>query len=263
MPSSEKKKSLIFDPDQDPEEQREVRQNYRALNRRVKEQQANPNDYTAEDILRGVQEADQLFDKVKQPQEATLDSHFLLIASNVGAQKARAMKSGSGTFDVDDFISQLVTYMGGGKGVADENIERHLDGDDAIDTPLDWAKIGRKAMAKSRRAPAIGFMLGPLSLEQKKRVIARRSKQEKSNEEARRPQELKEEDIQRSENETVKNVGQIEELLSEEGQINLFRFIINPDNFAQSVENMFYLSFLIRDGKVALETTEEGEPIIC
>jgi hypothetical protein len=146
---------------------------------------------------------------VKQPQEATLDSTFLLIASNVGAQKARAMKSGSGTFDVDDFISQLVTYMGGGKRVADENIERHLDGDDAVDTPLDWAKIGRKAMAKSRRVPAMGFMLGPLSIEQKKRVIAKRSKQEKSNEEARRPQELKEEDIQRSENETVKNVAQV------------------------------------------------------
>ncbi|KAJ2925138.1 hypothetical protein H1R20_g11961, partial [Candolleomyces eurysporus] len=159
------------------------------------------------------------------------------------------------------FLNLLHTW-GGGKGVADENIERHLDGDDAIDTPLDWAKIGRKAMAKSRRAPAMGFMLGPLSLEQKKRVIARRARQEKSNEEARRPQELKEEDIQRSENETVKNVAQIEELLSEEGQINLFSFIINPNDFAQSVENMFYLSFLIRDGKVALETTEEGEPII-
>ncbi|KAJ2916752.1 hypothetical protein MD484_g3670, partial [Candolleomyces efflorescens] len=255
--------SLVFDPDQDPEEQREVRQSYRALNRRVKEQQANPNDYTAEDILRGLEEADELFNKVKQPQEATLDSTFLLIASNVGAQKARAMKSGSGTFDVDDFISQLVTYMGGGKRVADENIERHLNGDDAVDTPLDWAKIGRKAMAKSRRVPAMGFMRGPLSFEQKKRVIAKRSKQEKSNEEARRPQELKEEDIQRSENETVKNVAQIEELLSEEpGQINLFKFIINPNDFAQSVENIFYLSFLIRDGKVALETLDDGQPVI-
>jgi len=38
--------------------------------------------------------------------------------------------------------------------------------------------------------------------------------------------------------------------------------IVNPNDFAQSVENMFYLSFLIRDGKVAFETTEEGEPVV-
>lgn len=51
-------------------------------------------------------------------------------------------------------------------------------------------------------------------------------------------------------------------LLEQSGEINLFRFVINPDDFAQSVENIFYLSFLIRDGKVALEF-RDSEPIIC
>lgn len=51
--------------------------------------------------------------------------------------------------------------------------------------------------------------------------------------------------------------------MQEEGQaINIFRFVINPNDFAQSVENIFYLSFLIRDGKVAFET-DAGEPVIC
>lgn len=48
----------------------------------------------------------------------------------------------------------------------------------------------------------------------------------------------------------------------EESKINIFKFVINPKDFAQSVENIFYLSFLIRDGKVAFET-EDGEPVIC
>jgi non-structural maintenance of chromosomes element 4 len=44
----------------------------------------------------------------------------------------------------------------------------------------------------------------------------------------------------------------------------MFAFIINPNDFGQSVENLFYLSFLIRDGKCAMELNEETlEPMIC
>jgi len=94
---------------------------------------------------------------VKGPQEATLDSHLLLMASNMGAQKARAMKSGSGAFDVDDFVSKLVRFMGGQKAI-EETLDEDSDTEDINVTSLDWDRIGHKAMAKSRRAPVMGFM---------------------------------------------------------------------------------------------------------
>ncbi|KAF8967875.1 Nse4 C-terminal-domain-containing protein [Flammula alnicola] len=253
---------MVFDPDQDPEEKRAVRQNYRSLTKKIEEHRGNPNDFTTEELLSQVHKADELFDKVKGPQEATLDSHLLLMASNMGAQKARAMKSGSGAFDVDDFVSKLVQFMGGQKTLEDA-LPEDSDGEEMQDSssPLDWDRIGRKAMAKSRRVPAMGFMLGPLSIEQKKRAPAKRSKLEKNKEDERKPQELKEEDITRSENETTKNVAILETLLEDIGTVNIFKFVINPNDFAQSVENIFYLSFLIRDGKVAFET-QDGEPVI-
>ncbi|PPQ65664.1 hypothetical protein CVT26_000296 [Gymnopilus dilepis] len=185
----------------------------------------------------------------------------------MGAQKARAMKSGSGAFDMDEFISKLVRYMGGQQAVEDalpEDSDEDERQDQDESQPLDWERIGRKAMAKSRRIPAMGFMLGPLSLEQKKRAITKRAKLEKNKEDERKPQELREEDIQRSENETTKNVIVLQHLLEERGgdnPTNIFKFVINPNDFAQSVENIFYLSFLIRDGKVAFEM-QDGEPMI-
>ena len=69
------------------------------------------------------------------------------------------MKSGSGAFDVDDFVARLITYMGGRKPVSPAR-----DGDedeseyDAGGAPLDWERIARRALAKSRRVPAMDFM---------------------------------------------------------------------------------------------------------
>jgi hypothetical protein len=98
-------------------------------------------------------------DLVKGPQEATLDSHLLLMASNMGAQKARSMKSGSGAFDIDDFVSKLVMFMGGQKSLEDAlPDDSDLEDINDISSTLDWDRIGRKALAKSRRVPAMGFM---------------------------------------------------------------------------------------------------------
>ena len=41
--------------------------------------------------------------------------------------------------------------------------------------------------------------------------------------------------------------------------VNLFRFVINPDSFGTTVENLFHLSFLVKEGKVAI-TADEGLP---
>ncbi|PFH50906.1 hypothetical protein AMATHDRAFT_143981 [Amanita thiersii Skay4041] len=251
---------LVYDPDQDPEEKRQVRKDYRSLARIIDEHQAALNDHTAEELARHIYHADELFTKVRGPQEATLDSALLLKASSMGAQKARAMKSGSGAFEVDEFVSKLISFMGGHRSLDDQPPE-DSDAEQDGEAPLEWERIGRKALAKSYRAPALSFMLGPLLIEQKKRVVNKRAKLEKNQEDEKKPQEIKEEDISRSQNETTKNV--LEHILeNEEGPINIFKLIINPNDFAQSVENLFYLSFLIRDGKVAFEITSDGEPVV-
>ena len=84
------------------------------------------------------------------------------------AAKARAMKAGAGAFDIDDFVSKLITFMGGRRGGAGAGKDRAADGEeddededeeeDDDDEPLDWERIGRRALAKSRRVPVMDFM---------------------------------------------------------------------------------------------------------
>ncbi|KAI0266829.1 Nse4 C-terminal-domain-containing protein [Gloeopeniophorella convolvens] len=263
------RKKAAYDPDQDPEEKRVLRQKYRVLLKDDDGNQHSANQYTTQELLEKVQLADSLFDQVSAPQEATLDSAFLVTASTMHAAKARAMKAGGGAFDVDDFISKLVTFMGGRRGGArgpsedDDEDDADADGAEYDDAPLDWARAGRRALGITRRVPAMDFMLGPLAVEQKRRVVGKRARFEKNKADERRPQEIREEDIARSENETTKHVLDIRNLLVEQnGPVNLFRFVVNPADFAQSVENLFYLSFLIRDGECALEIEDDGEPVI-
>ncbi|EFX03057.1 nuclear protein qri2 [Grosmannia clavigera kw1407] len=47
-----------------------------------------------------------------------------------------------------------------------------------------------------------------------------------------------------------------------DGGVDLIRFAINPRSFAQTVENFFYISFLVRDGRVGLAYDDNGLPSI-
>ena len=99
---------------------------------------------------------------VRAISEATNDSALLLHISNFGAARARAMKSGSGAFDVDDYVGKLVIFMGGRHGVKEREGARaddeDDDDDDDDDGQLDWGRIGWKAMARSHRVPTMDFM---------------------------------------------------------------------------------------------------------
>ncbi|VDB97937.1 unnamed protein product [Peniophora sp. CBMAI 1063] len=190
-----------------------------------------------------------------------MDSSLLLAASQHGAVTALSMRADEGAFDVDGFITELVGYMGATPSVPEE-AESHQDS-----SPLDWEKIGWKAMARSRHAPAMDFMFGPLDIQQVVRSKKRTKKTAKTLDEQVTPQRIEEKDIQRSENETLENVKAIKDILMEsvtdEKGVNLFRFIVNPDDFAQSVENLFHLSFLVMRGECTVQVSEDGEPLIC
>ncbi|KAG6919473.1 hypothetical protein DXG01_005732 [Tephrocybe rancida] len=254
---------LAYDPDQDPNEKRAVRRDYRSLAKIFQDRQSQPDGFETRHLTKQVLQADSLFDNVKAPSEAILDSNFLLMASTMGAQRARAVKMGS-AFDADEFIAKLVHFMGGHRPLDDQPGEEsgdiHADG---YQRPLKWSKIGHRALAKSRRVSVMSFMLGPLSIEHKQRAAAKRSRLQKNAQDLRRPQELQEADLFHSQNETAKNVAVLETMLRDLGKTNIFKLIINPNDFAQSVVNLFYLSFLIRDGKAAYETDNNNEPVVC
>ncbi|KAJ9101948.1 hypothetical protein QFC19_005030 [Naganishia cerealis] len=126
-----------------------------------------------------------------------------------------------------------------------------------------WAKVGWLAARRSRRAPGVEFMNGMMAIEHKKRIVNRKARQQQHVGPEVRPQEIRQEDMTKAANPTITNTKALATLL--EGQdpdgVNFFEWVVNPRSFGQTVENMFYTSFLVREGIAAIDVRDDGSGI--
>ncbi|KAI8056378.1 Nse4 C-terminal-domain-containing protein [Thamnidium elegans] len=239
-----------YDPKQCEEERRELRIKYRQLTEEALEKRR---ELVAQDsgdgLLRFVSKSNVLFKNVKNTQEAVLDSKFLVLASDLNSQKTQSIQIGDSVeVNLDELVAKVITFSSEGPN--------HI-----ADTCLDWELIGQKASTFGKRVHTMDFMLGPLSFQRKELKRTRTGKLTKNKEDLVMPTKLKESDIKEQENETSNNVNTIYQILSQVGPVNYFKFVTNPESFSQTVENIFYVSFLARSGVVGI-STETGQPIL-
>lgn len=173
------------------------------------------------------------------------------------------------------------------------------DEDDAGE-PMNWDWLGQFACFPSNARPAVqGWLLGPLSVQKRARQVTQRRAAEKIDlSKVVQPNELQQQDLGQQESANLTQIcSEISKLLAknqqkrsekaeqklsntegitpeqaqvimdefciaDDGGIPLFRFCINPDSFGQSVENLFYVSFLVRDGIVGVSTDSRDIPTL-
>ena len=164
---------------------------------------------------------------------------------------------------------------------------------------FNWEWLGRKAcFPHNIRPPVPGFLLGPLSVQKKTRKQTQRRErlQKRDPRDAVRPEELKTQDFEKVENSNLTSlcakildqlkVARIEGYekageevtedmpeaemqatiakypIADDGNLPFFHVVINPRSFGQTVENLFYVSFLIRDGYVGFSQDSRGLPTL-
>ncbi|NXD36265.1 NSE4A protein, partial [Copsychus sechellarum] len=219
-------------------------------------------------LTEALEEANRLFDGVRRAREAALDAQFLVIASNIGKEKATELHSEMSAFDSTAFAEDLLTFM----GINRTEEEETDDSEDASDVflPSDaWKTMGEEAPKYFRRAPTFHFMMGSFKSEPPvpKQRIERQKKASRGKAERAMPAQLKKMEESHQEA-TEKEVERILGILQTHFEndpntpISFFDFVIDPNSFSRTVENMFHVSFLIRDGLAKIKMDEVGLPII-
>lgn len=199
-------------------------------------------------------EANQLIDRVQSTAEATLDSRFLSQAAEIGLEKVQKLPFNLHQFAVSDFLGlvRATMTMSHSQGGASNG---------------GWLGVGNLAGYFWRGVSSTDFLNGPINVSAKEKVrrTNARSTMTTTTTTVKEAAGMTKEDFDThaaTTSATSKNVIKVAELLSAYPDgVPFHEFITDPTSFSRSVENLFYVSFLVSEGsaRLWLEAADDDE----
>lgn len=191
------------------------------------------------------------------------DALSLLDTTQLAALNAQNIKlGGSGVaLDPNDFVDKVAKFMD--PYATDDDQTR---GEPRFNA-FNWLALGALYLEVSAK-PIVGeYLYGPLDTERRRQgARAARVADDTHHVTALTAQNVAAADIDHDHEQNtahmVKDVYNRFVEAAHGGRVNFYRFFIDPQSFGQSVENLFFTSFLIKDGKLQLSLDAEGVPTI-
>lgn len=207
---------------------------------------------------------------VKQAREAALDAQLLVVATDLGKEKASRLFSEGTAFDPTAYSEHLLSFMGLNR-LEDGGEEEQQNGGSNGYLPQDaWHRLARRAECCFKTAPSFHFMRGSFHAEPPppKQRIERQKKAPTKEAKRIMPTELKKMEDSHQDA-TVREVERILGYLRRYHQMDpttpilYYEFVIDPSSFSRTVENIFHTSFLIRDGLARMYLDESKLPCLA
>ena len=210
-------------------------------------------------LMQFICENNEIFTEVDAPREASMDAVCMRNLSKMCRQRAENMTTNMHEFRMDEFGHKIKTMLG-----VEEN------------APVDmkkWVLLGQTVKKYIHKSPSLTYMFGALD------TVPPEPKEKKTRE-TKSKQATKASQLQETQaaviKETTVNANQTDVIVSHvfkcavtqfkinnKQPFNYFKFVINPECFGTSVENMFHVSFLIKEGKVGISICgETGDPLL-
>lgn len=261
------KKEKKYNPKQNADERRGLRSSLRKKKDYVKDHKSELHQAGSKKLIEVLEEADSDFSKIQNTREAAIESSLLVDLLREANQAVATIDSSLASLNpptcrdkVNMFLNQTTSAK-----------ETVLAGQNKR-----WAELGRIALAFSQTVPAIQFMHGPLSMDVTK-VVRKQSKRREKMDESKATKAEDGVDAEYEKNaDTTSIVAEIVSVLEkrfwkwyesdassedvpEYGTVPMAQLIINPKSYAQTVENLFYLSNAVTNKVVRLHFDSDGQ----
>eukprot|EP00898_Chlorokybus_atmophyticus_P003200 jgi/Chlat1/3881/Chrsp26S04169 len=237
----------------DVDKRRKLRQDFKALEKRFEDAQEGRLDQSqdfADYISASIQQADQLHADVVHTRELATDiDMFCKIANSALTHYKQALQKGG----TQHSPAQVITKLKERYAACEEGSQ---EGD------IDWFTLGRDASLLFKTFTAPCTMHGPMDLLPKPKAVRQRA-QRTALAEKIAPGQVTATDASNREKQTDRNMSVMVKLLKSNPDAPVVKVINNPQSFAQTVENLFTLSFLVREGHVQVRKNDAGILIVA
>uniref|UniRef100_A0A914V7M3 Non-structural maintenance of chromosomes element 4 n=1 Tax=Plectus sambesii TaxID=2011161 RepID=A0A914V7M3_9BILA len=215
---------------------------------------------TADELCQRIEDTDQLFRQVSFAREGACDAQLMVRYSRIGLIKLAERQEGGKAFHPALFAAKLGVFCG-------VNAE---PGDAPRMTNDAWVNFGRKVGPLLGIPPKFSFLSGCLKADApkaKEKIARREANRTKLNATVLQAKEQHGE-AEDPELTTTKEVDHVRKTLlrymkaQRSHRFGYFEFVLHPTDFGKTVENMFHVSFLVKDGQVGIDLDEKGLPMI-
>ncbi|CAI0440700.1 unnamed protein product [Linum tenue] len=237
--------------EQGVEERRILRSKYRALRHRIDEERDDLTNVDSKTFGSFIKEFDTLHKDVRKPREQVADAEALLGLTTTLVTSVKARSSDGIT--VGGFVTKLMNSFG--------HSTPTLGDEENSPVSIAWKEIGLFVSPAFRRCSGFSTMLGPMNTEMKlrKHNVTQRPRTRPG--QSTRPEEVDDTGAEER-TDTDKNMAAMFGILKSKKRVRLDCLILNRRSFAQTVENLFALSFLVKDGRVEIVVDEDGNHFV-
>ncbi|XP_076763628.1 SMC5-SMC6 complex kleisin component Non-SMC element 1 [Xylocopa sonorina] len=203
-------------------------------------------DTTVQQLESYIQETDtinseiSLDEKISNQEVVLLDSEMMNVSSNVLKYYTRSFKKLVCSYDQTEFAQKLLQHL---KPLPDAGSE----------SP-DWSLLETDVIKSFKTTASYRTLLGTLAPLEKKEIKRKKSTVREPQAQIKRPENIVA--IEEKE-EGVEHTVRMNKFISRYYKVNkkpldFFKFILHPNDFGKTIENILQISFLVRDGKVKI-----------
>eukprot|EP00475_Leptophrys_vorax_P035480 TRINITY_DN5851_c0_g1_i9.p2 TRINITY_DN5851_c0_g1~~TRINITY_DN5851_c0_g1_i9.p2 ORF type:complete len:289 (-),score=81.71 TRINITY_DN5851_c0_g1_i9:929-1795(-) len=201
-------------------------------------------DYRTDGFIKVLDEQNTLYQKVLHSSEAKLDFEQLELIGDVAVRQIRLTKE-------MDNASASQQWFG--------SLKHSFPTDRDERGKVDLAALGKAAVRLFKPLPSLHSITGLFhaDLNKPKKAPVERKRKINMDGDFTAPDQLsKKSRTQEEKTQTDHRVAHLLDTLNTFKRVNFFEFVINPASFSETVENIFDVSFLVRQDKAAFEFDE-------